>query len=174
MVRPGFVRWMRHFVVDRSFWSIAACLALSSVVFGAGTFVFGPQTYTRAAGKPVAVKKKFTVKKPSGTYTLHVVNHGVTSAVIELNGRTIFEPDDFTIHKGGHGGDGKDRDGKDQDDKDRDGDDRDGKDRDDKQDKDGKDRDDRDDTPVASLARRVPLQNGTNEIVVELRSKPGT
>jgi hypothetical protein len=73
----------------------ALAMALSVAAFSAGTLVFGPQTYTRAAGKRVTVKKTFRVGTPSGTYTLRVVNQGVKSAVIALNGRDVLVPGDF-------------------------------------------------------------------------------
>lgn len=103
----------------------ALALVASVAVFAAGTTVFGPRTYTRGAGKPVAAKATFTVNGPTGLYTLRVVNHGVTSAVITLNGRKIFEPGDFTRNE-----------------------------------------------PL--LEERVTPRDGVNEIIVELRSRPGS
>src|SRR5882672_7407633 len=87
-------------------WTVVTLvLGLSAAVFTAGTIVFGPETYTRGKGKPVEVKRKFTVRKPAGTYTLRVVNHGVTSATVELNGRRILDKDDFTVKRRDHGRD---------------------------------------------------------------------
>jgi hypothetical protein len=95
--------------------SVFLFLVLSIVVgIAAETIVFGPQTYTRGSGRPVAVRKTFPVTQPSGNYTLRVTNRGVTSAVITLNGRVILDPDDFTPRHG------RDRDDFD-DDRDRDG-----------------------------------------------------
>ena len=179
--------------------AVLCCVGLSAVAaFSTDLIVFGPQTYTRAPGKPVEVKKTFRVSRPSGPYLVRVTNHGVTSALITLNGKTILAPKDFTLQRGrpwpddewdrhtrgrdddhhGGGGDadrrdgGSDRRGGDADRRGGDARDRDGKDRD------GRGRDDRDEhddeSPVAFLARPVTLRNGTNEIVVELRGLPGT
>jgi uncharacterized repeat protein (TIGR01451 family) len=63
----------------------------------AGTFiVFGPQTFVRSTGEPVTVTGSFHVLNPADPFTLTVRNHGVTSAVILVNGQTIFAPGDFT------------------------------------------------------------------------------
>ena len=78
--------------------SLIALLATAGLA--AEISVFGPQTYNRGTGKPVAVRKTFRIKSPSGKYTLRVVNHGVTSGVISLNGKTILEPKDFTFKRG--------------------------------------------------------------------------
>ena len=150
----------------------SAAVALLAVVvvgtggFGTGLSVFGPETYRRGTGTPVAVNQKFRIPD-SGEFTLRVVNHGVTSAVISLNGRTILAPDDFTKvdrdrYEKNDGANSGDRD----DDHDRDrpiamveiatiatGD---------------------DDHAVPVLERPVTLRNGDNQISVELRSKPGT
>src|SRR5687767_760031 len=67
---------------------LVALSAISS--FAAEVTVFGPQTYSRGRGRPVAVKKTFRVPAPSGRYTLRVRNEGVTSAVIRLNGRRVL------------------------------------------------------------------------------------
>ena len=81
--------------------SIALFLVVSIVVgIAAETIVFGPQTYTRGTGRPVAVRKTFPVTQPSGKYTLRVTNRGVTSAVVTLNGRVVLDPDDFTPRHG--------------------------------------------------------------------------
>lgn len=119
---------------------LSVALAATAVV-AADLVVFGPQTYTRGVDRPVEVKKTFPVSRPSGQFMLRVVNHGVTSAIITLNGRTILEPKDFTLkrgrpwrddewerHTGGwdddhHGAD--DPDGRNRDDRDRAGRDRD-------------------------------------------------
>src|ERR1700674_4080832 len=136
--------------------ALGVLLAIS-VVSGASLAVFGPQTYTRGAGAPIAVKKTFRVDRPSGKYTLHVTNHGVTSGVISLNGRVIVDSDDFTTEKKGRDG-GPDADQRDA----RDPDNR------------VTDRRGADDDIVTSLQRTVTVRSGSNEIVVELQSKPGT
>ena len=87
-----------------------------------------------------------------------MVNHGVTSAVISLNGQTILAPDDFTK---------VDRDRYEKNDGSKSGD------RDDDHDRDN-DHDGDDDHAVPVLERPVTLRNGDNQISVELRSKPGT
>jgi RHS repeat-associated protein len=119
--------------------------------------VFGPQTYTRGAGAPVKVKKTFRVDRPSGKYTLRVTNHGVTSGVISLNGDAIIDSDDFAAAT-------KERDGG------RDADQRATRDRD----RADTDQHGADDVTVTILERPVTVLRGSNEIVVELRSKPGT
>jgi hypothetical protein len=63
------------------------------------------------------VRKTFRVTQPSGKYMLRVTNHGVTSAVITLNGLVVLDPNDFTPRHG------RDRDDFD-DDRDKDGRDR--------------------------------------------------
>jgi hypothetical protein len=69
--------------------------AMAAVVkLGAEVAVFGPQTYKLKKGKPVAVTTTFRVKKLSDMYTLRVVNQGVTSAGIGVNGTTILGPTD--------------------------------------------------------------------------------
>jgi uncharacterized Zn-binding protein involved in type VI secretion len=62
----------------------------------AGTFpAFGPQTYQRQPGKPQPVTSTFSVLNPHTTYTLHAVGDEDTHAVILLNGKKIFDEDDF-------------------------------------------------------------------------------
>src|SRR5947207_1798318 len=58
--------------------------------FSADLIVFGPQTYQRGTGEPVTVTSTFSITGPLDHYTLRVVNRGVTSAVISLNGRTVL------------------------------------------------------------------------------------
>ena len=147
-------------------WKPCALIILTSILTSIGALsadniVFGPKNYTRGTGKPVEVRDTFRVTRPSGTYTLRIVNHGVTSAIIRFNGRVVFEPDDFTTRKKGDKDDRRDSD------RDRDRGDKARGDRDDN------DRGD-DRVPVPLLTRQVTLRAGSNEIVVELRSKPGT
>src|SRR4051812_11345710 len=79
---------------------LAAVTLVAATTFAADTIVFGPETYTRARGNPVTVKKTFKVTNPSGRFLMLVLNRGVTSGVITVNGRTIFEPKDFTYKRG--------------------------------------------------------------------------
>jgi RHS repeat-associated protein len=69
-------------------------------MFGADVTVFGPETYTRATGQPVTVSKTFRINDLANAYTLRVTNHGVTNAVVSLNGRQILGPGDFGNHAG--------------------------------------------------------------------------
>lgn len=72
-----------------------AC-GLVSLVSGAATIsVFGPETFRRAAGPPIAATKTFRVTHPTAQYTLRVTNDGVTSGEIALNGRAVLGPADF-------------------------------------------------------------------------------
>src|SRR5262245_56749871 len=72
-------------------FTLLAFLAVATIkVFGADVIVFGPQTYQRTSGKPVATTSTFTVQDPSLAYTLHVSNNGVTNATISVNGKTIL------------------------------------------------------------------------------------
>src|SRR5258708_4596954 len=88
------------------FWLLRAgrvrpvLLALPFVVaaisgFTADTLVFGPETFTRQSGRPLLVTRTTRVAATSDKYTLRVTNHGVTSAIITINGRVVFGPDDF-------------------------------------------------------------------------------
>lgn len=69
----------------------------------AGTFTaFGPKTFIRGSGKPVVETASFNIKNPGTSYTLHIYNGGtnseyqkVSSAIIKLNGTTVFEENDF-------------------------------------------------------------------------------
>ena len=156
---------------------LSVALAATAVV-AADLVVFGPQTYTRGVDRPVEVKKTFPVSRPSGQFMLRVVNHGVTSAIITLNGRTILEPKDFTLKRGRPWRDDEwERHTGGWDDDHHGADDPDGRNRDDR-DRAGRDRDDRfdhdDEQPVSFLARPVTLRDGANKIVVELRGVPRT
>src|SRR5947209_4009345 len=59
---------------------------------------FGPTVYTRVTGKLQTVSNTFSVLNPDTHYTLHIDNHGVSSAVISVNGTQIFGPNDFDPH----------------------------------------------------------------------------
>ncbi len=76
--------------------ALVSLLALSATVgLGADAVVFGPERYTRATGQPVAVTKTFQVANATRTFALRLTNHGVTSAVISVNERSVLAPDDF-------------------------------------------------------------------------------
>src|ERR1043165_7048869 len=76
---------------------LAAALAAASVLAprAGGITVFGPETFTRQTGTPVAERRQFGVPSTSMPFTLHVESDGVASATIALNGDGIFAPDDF-------------------------------------------------------------------------------
>ena len=76
---------------------------------------FGPKTYVRKAGKPVAIVDTFTVLSPSEKYTLQVTNNrpdpsqmgdgdgddddevgGVSRALILINGVQVIGPTTFS------------------------------------------------------------------------------
>jgi hypothetical protein len=60
--------------------ALVSFIALSAVAFSAAaTIVFGPRTYQRGTGKPVAVTSTFQVAHLLNPYTLRVVNNGVTT-----------------------------------------------------------------------------------------------
>ena len=91
-------------VVSTSLLTISLCLIpLISSLSHASTFTaFGPETFIRTTGKPVVETVSFTVKNPDTTYTLYIYNGGtnseykrVSSAVVTLNGTTIFDTNDF-------------------------------------------------------------------------------
>lgn len=84
------------------------CLALLSILLihspaQAGTFTaYGPKTFVRGSGKPVMEAATFNIKNPNTSYNLHIYNGGinserskVSSAIITLNGTTIFDTNDF-------------------------------------------------------------------------------
>ena len=91
-------------VVSTSLLTISLCIIpLISSLSHASTFTaFGPETFIRTTGKPVVETVSFTVKNPDTTYTLYIYNGGtnseykrVSSAVVTLNGTTIFDTNDF-------------------------------------------------------------------------------
>lgn len=66
-------------------------LLLSSLnTVNAGTFtVFGPESFTREAGKPETVTRNFTVFNPNTTYSLKLNNSLVSSAIVLVNATEI-------------------------------------------------------------------------------------
>jgi hypothetical protein len=86
-------------VSTRSFIRVAVVLSLGLMLLApaayAGSFaIFGPRQFVRGTGAPVTETATFTASH-SGTYTLRIENSHVSSAVVTLNGATIFEPNDF-------------------------------------------------------------------------------
>src|SRR5205823_3281032 len=80
-------------------WMVGCALIALIAVHSAwaATFVvFGPQTFVRSTGEPVTESRTFQILNAADPLTLTVLNHGVTSAVISINGQTILAPDDFT------------------------------------------------------------------------------
>ena len=178
----------------RPIWLV---VMLAAATVAAHTSVFGPQRYS-GTGRPELARKTFNVQDATGELTLRVVNRGITSAMVILNGRIVLRPSDVEPPRRlGYRGwdDPRDRDGRD-----RDGDRRDGNDehrgRDDrdrwepewdrfKRDHqyrgDGQDRDrdwrgiggdDHDVRPL--IERTVSLRRGTNEIIVGYVGRRGT
>src|SRR2546428_7985158 len=85
-VRNGCLRWASTIVL----------LAMTAVIaFAAEVTLFGPETFTRRHGRPGTTTRTFRVNKPPDHAVLRVENHGVTDAVIWINGRSVLEPDDF-------------------------------------------------------------------------------
>ena len=91
-------------MINTSLLTISLCIiSLISSLSHASTFTaFGPETFIRKTGKPVVETVSFTVKNPDTTYTLYIYNGGtnseykrVSSAVVTLNGSTIFDTNDF-------------------------------------------------------------------------------
>lgn len=91
-------------MINTSLLTISLCIiSLISSLSHASTFIaFGPETFIRKTGKPVVEMVSFTVKNPDTTYTLYIYNGGtnaeykrVSSAVVTLNGTTIFDTNDF-------------------------------------------------------------------------------
>jgi Glucodextranase, domain B len=74
-------------------------LLLFAAAAQAGTFnAFGPKPYSRSDATPVAQSESFHVRNASIPYVLHVLNHGLTSAVITLNGVQVVGPKDFNAN----------------------------------------------------------------------------
>ena len=142
---------------------LALAFATASIATAAaGTVVFGPETFTRAAGPPVTVTRTFRVRRPAPHYTLRVTNHGVRRAEIAVNGRVVVSPADFhTRHN-------RERDGRRDTDRDFDWDcDRDDRDH-------GRHDDDNDDDDAVPLIERtITLRDGQNTLAVEVRGKRG-
>lgn len=59
--------------------------------------VLGPETFTRTTQKPITTARDFITPYPERVYTIKITNGEpkVTAAFIDLNGETLFGPDDF-------------------------------------------------------------------------------
>src|SRR5437899_125033 len=57
--------WKQRSIACLGFFVLSALVSL-----GADTVVFGPRTYTRGTGRPVAVRNTLNVPRPFGTYVL--------------------------------------------------------------------------------------------------------
>lgn len=91
-------------VISKRLFIIILCLIpfISSLSHASTFTIFGPEIFMRKTGKPVVETASFTVKNTDTTYTLCIYNGGtsseykrVSSAVVTLNGSTIFGTDDF-------------------------------------------------------------------------------
>jgi RHS repeat-associated protein len=99
--------WLRTLGLPKvSLLWVFACLPLvaSFSLFGLGgtLIVFGPEDFLRSKGKPLRVKRSFSVADPSGPFTLCIDNGGaqdeygrVDSAEVHLNGVEVASPSDF-------------------------------------------------------------------------------
>ncbi len=66
---------------------------------------FGPEDFVRSTGAPVQETRTFTVANPRLPYVLRLYNGGqqgqycpVSSAIVTVNGRVIFTPNNFNPH----------------------------------------------------------------------------
>lgn len=59
-----------------------------------GDLIFGPQTFIRAHGKPVAIHRVFNMGEDADV-CLKVTNNGVSSAWISIDGVEVFTPKNF-------------------------------------------------------------------------------
>ncbi|PYR79117.1 MAG: hypothetical protein DMF86_04405 [Acidobacteria bacterium] len=78
--------------------ALTSIAAFSANAFGAGPpmyTVYGPRSFVRSTGHSSPVSETFTVRSPGSTSTLRIVNHGITSAQVAVNGQVVFEPPDF-------------------------------------------------------------------------------
>lgn len=87
-------------------WAVLALFCVSTVVDAQSqTAVFGPETFTRYAGKPQPVTDSFFVQDTAASYSL-IIRSGqngegrVTSAVVSVNGVLMAGPSDFNPQTG--------------------------------------------------------------------------
>ncbi|MBK8493317.1 MAG: hypothetical protein IPL49_21165 [Saprospirales bacterium] len=59
-----------------------------------GDVIFGPQTYGRVNGKPVAINRMFNMGEDADI-CLTVTTYGLASATVEIDGVEVFKPSDF-------------------------------------------------------------------------------
>ncbi|WP_424357942.1 VWA domain-containing protein [Methanocella sp. MCL-LM] len=88
--------------------SVVIILVLLVTVFSPAieaSVVYGPEKFDRNTGAPGAVTSQFQVSDPHGNYSLYVrngdlngggdVTNGASSAIVRLNGNTLFSAKDF-------------------------------------------------------------------------------
>lgn len=87
--------------------SIVAVVLLTPLVlsWGSAFSAFGPEDFVRSTGAPVQETRTFTVTNPGLPYMLRLYNGGqqgqycpVSSAIVTVNGRVIFTPNNFNPH----------------------------------------------------------------------------
>jgi hypothetical protein len=87
-LRPSSPALLRAAIVV-VLWSLHPSLA------SAGTFTVFQKAYVRQTGAPFSVTDTFSILNPNTSYTLHVDNSGISSAVISVNGVQVLGPGDF-------------------------------------------------------------------------------
>jgi hypothetical protein len=105
--------WSQTEVLSRSFWPYVFAWLLPLSMFIGFTAqaedvsVYGPEQFTRSAGKLVTIQKTIAVTNPSASYRLYIINGGlqgsdklgklVRSGTIHWNGRLIARPINFNL-----------------------------------------------------------------------------
>jgi len=95
---------MRQTFIKILLMLICALMFPASDYANAGAFTaFGPKTFVRSTGKPVVETFSFSIRTLDTTYTLKLYNGGlnseyskVSSAIVMLNGTTVFDNSDFS------------------------------------------------------------------------------
>ena len=91
-------------LVLRLFMMVVVASLMSAGAAHAGTFTaYGPRSFVRGSGSPVAVSDTFTVLNPNTQYTLKVFNGGlqntstdlVSSSIVTINGVQVVGPSNF-------------------------------------------------------------------------------
>ena len=148
----------------------ALVIVVGAALFGGSVTIFGPRLLVRTTGAPNVFTFTFSSAGAAAPYLLHIDNHGVTSAVVTLNGVQILGPNDF---KATNSDDWKKPDG--WDDNDWDETQRSDRGDDSQKDKNSKSDDDwRKDHDWKSLIERTVTLRASNTLRIELRSKPGS
>ncbi len=85
---------------SRLIGSLLGLLLLPAGVSGADTSIFGPERFTRAAGKPSTEIRSFSIASPAKDCALTIENGNssrtrVSSAILALNGTPVVVPSDF-------------------------------------------------------------------------------